>query len=337
LPPATAHNYQVIALDLAGNASEAATLAISTSPDGSPPETPLGFTGIPSATSILLSWSASTDNVAVSGYRIRRNGDVIATVQGLSFLDSGLIADTPYQYELIALDEALNASIPALLTVSTLADGEAPGAPGDLAGSADYYSIALSWSAPGGNTAVQGYQIRRNGDLIATVPGLQFTDIDLPGGFTQNYQVRAIGAGGTLSDPASLTISTIEFEEWLDDHGLAGQTAGDSDQGGLDNLTEFQLGLDPKDPADDLGFRLECAPAGAIVRISYPALKPVGHFHLHRSDTLEDIANPLYRVNTLTPAQIRAMTPAERIGHRVEIPDPGTKGFFVLVFEPLAD
>jgi uncharacterized repeat protein (TIGR03806 family) len=337
LPPATGQSYQVIALDAAGNASEAATLAIATLPDETAPETPGAFAGIPSATSILLSWSAATDHVGVGGYRIRRNAEVIATVQGLSFHDSGLDPNTSYHYELVALDEALNASDPALLTVSTLADDDAPKPPADLAGSADYYSITLTWSAANDDPAVAGYQIRRDGDLIATVAGLQFTDIDLPGGVAQDYQVRAIDTAGNLSEPASLAISTIGFEEWLDDHGLAGQTASDSDHGGLDNLTEFQLGLDPLDPADDPGFRLECTPLGALSRITYPDLKPVGHFHLHQSDSLEDIANPLHRVATLTPAQIRAMAPAERTGYRVEIPTPGPRAFFVLVFEPLVD
>ena len=37
------------------------------------------------------------------------------------------------------------------------------------------------------------------------------------------------------------------------------------------------------------------------------------------------------------PAQIEAMSPAERIGHVAEIPTPGSRAFFTLVFEPLVD
>lgn len=337
LAPDTSYNYEVIAVDTSGNLSPPALLSLATLVDLSPPSTPGNFAADPDQQSILLSWSASTDNVAVDGYRIRRNGDVIATVQGLSFNDTGLETNTGYNYEVIALDEAENASAPASLTVSTTSDSEPPSVPGNLVGQPDYYSITLVWTASTDNSPITGYQIRRNGSVIATVPTLHFTDSDLPGGYAQNYEVRAIDLAGNLSAPASLTISTIEFEDWLDDHGLAGQTATDSDGGGLDNLTEFQLGLDPLDGADDLTFRLTCTPQAGDLLIAYPDLRPVGHFHLHMSSSLHDLNSPAKRIGTLTPAQIQAMAPAERTGHSVLVPSPGPRAFFTLVFEPLVD
>ena len=238
---------------------------------------------------------------------------------------------------MVAWDDADNSSEPASLTTSTTSDTQPPSIPGSLSGDPDYHSVALSWTASTDSSPITGYQIRRNGTIIATVPGLVFTNIDLPGGVAQNYEVRAIDAAGNLSLPASLTISSIEFDDWLDDHGLAGQTAADSDNGGLDNLTEFQLGLDPLDPADDLTFRPECVPQGAVVAIHYPDLKPFGHFHLHMSSSLQDISNPVNRIHTLTPAQIEAMAPAARNGYVVEVPAGGARAFFTLVFEPLVD
>jgi uncharacterized repeat protein (TIGR03806 family) len=337
LTPETTHNYQVIAVDSSGNLSLPASLAVTTLEDLSPPSTPANFTAEPGQSSVLLSWTSSNDNVAVDSYRIRRNGFVVATVQGLFFNDTGLDTNTVYNYEIIALDEADNASEPATLSTSTTSDEDPPSIPGSLAGEADYYSVSLSWTASTDSSPITGYEIRRNGAVVATVPGLSYTDIDLPGGVAQNYEVRAIDQAGNVSLPASLTISTIEFEDWLDDHGLAGQIAADSDGGGLDNLTEFQLGLDPLDSADDLGFRLECEPQGADMLILYPELKPVGHFHLHMSDSLHDLTNPANRIGTLTPAQIRAMVPAERSDHSVVVPTPGPRAFFTLVFEPLVD
>jgi uncharacterized repeat protein (TIGR03806 family) len=337
LSPLTSYDYQVIAVDTSDNVSPAALLTATTLADLAPPSTPGNLIADPDSFSVLLSWSASGDNVAVDSYRIRRNGTVIATIQGLSFNDTGLETDTPYNYEVVALDEAGNASDPALVSTSTVSDNQIPSVPGSLTGEADYYSVALSWSASTGNIAVTGYQVRRSGVLIATVPGLTFTDVDLPGGVAQNYEVRAIDLAGNLSLPATLTVSTIEFEDWLDDHGLAGLIGSDSDNGGLDNLTEFQLGLDPLDPADDLTFRLQCDPQGATIQIHYPDLKPVGHFHLHMSSSLQDISNIANRIDTLTPAQIGAMAPAARTGHIVEVPTPGARAFFTLIFEPVTD
>ncbi len=337
LTPEIAYSYQVIAVDTSGNLSSPASLTVTTLEDLSPPSTPAGFTADPGQTSVLLTWTSSNDNVAVHSYRIRRNNSIIATVQGLSFNDTGLDTNAIYNYEIIALDEADNESEPATLSTSTTSDQIPPSIPGNLAGVAGYYSVSLTWTASTDLSPITGYEVLRNGDVIATVPGLAYADIDLPGGVTQNYQVRAIDLAGNVSLPANLTISTIEFADWLNDHGLAGQTAADSDGGGLDNLTEFQLGLDPLDPADDLTFRLTCSPQGGDLLIAYPDLKPVGHFHLHMSTSLHDLNSPANRIGTLTPAQIEAMAPAERTGHSVLVPSPGPRAFFRLVFEPLVD
>jgi hypothetical protein len=43
-----------------------------------------------SSTSVHLSWTASTDNVGVTGYRIYRNGAFINTATGTSFTDNGV-------------------------------------------------------------------------------------------------------------------------------------------------------------------------------------------------------------------------------------------------------
>jgi len=337
LAPGSANDYQIIAVDSSGNLSPAALSTVTTLVDLSPPSTPGNLTADPGQFTVLLTWAASTDNASVDRYRIRRNGSIIATVQTLSFNDTGLDTNTGYTYEVTALDASDNASEPASLTTSTTSDTQPPSIPGSLSGDPDYHSVALSWTPSTDSSPIAGYQIRRNGNLVGTVPGLAFTDIDLPGGVAQNYEVRAIDAAGNPSLPATLTISSIEFDDWLDDHGLAGQTAADSDKGGLDNLTEFQLGLDPLDPSDDLTFRLKCVPQGAVVAIHYPDLKPFGHFHLHMSSSLLDISNPVNRISTLTPAQIEAMAPAARIGHILEIPSPGERAFFTLVFEPIVD
>src|SRR5207248_7963646 len=63
--------------------------------DTSAPSVPGGLkvTGTTSS-SIGLSWNASTDNVGVTGYEVRRNGSSVATPSRTSFTDSGLAAST---------------------------------------------------------------------------------------------------------------------------------------------------------------------------------------------------------------------------------------------------
>lgn len=63
-----------------------------------------------SASQINLSWTASTDNVEVAGYRIYRGGSQIATSPTNSYYDTGLSSETTYSYAVSAYDAAGNES-----------------------------------------------------------------------------------------------------------------------------------------------------------------------------------------------------------------------------------
>ncbi|WP_407074320.1 family 14 glycosylhydrolase [Paenibacillus lacisoli] len=70
--------------------------------------------------SVSLSWSASTDNVGVTGYEIWRDGAKIATTASSSYTNSGLTAGTKYTYTVKAYDAAGNISAAsAALSVTT--------------------------------------------------------------------------------------------------------------------------------------------------------------------------------------------------------------------------
>ncbi|MCX6557745.1 MAG: fibronectin type III domain-containing protein [Candidatus Aminicenantes bacterium] len=72
--------------------------------------------------SLTLSWTASTDNVAVTGYRVYRNGALLNSVPTALFSDSGLAANTTYSYTVAAFDAADNVSAQsAACSVTTLA------------------------------------------------------------------------------------------------------------------------------------------------------------------------------------------------------------------------
>lgn len=59
---------------------------------------------------VNLSWSASSDNVAVTGYRVYRNGVEQGTTASTSYQDTGLSATTEYTYTVRAYDAAGNQS-----------------------------------------------------------------------------------------------------------------------------------------------------------------------------------------------------------------------------------
>ncbi|TMH77246.1 MAG: fibronectin type III domain-containing protein, partial [Betaproteobacteria bacterium] len=81
------------------------------SADATPPSMPTGLTAAAAgSTGANLSWSASTDNVGVTGYIVRRNGVQVATPATTSFADTGLSAATTYSYTVAARDAAGNIS-----------------------------------------------------------------------------------------------------------------------------------------------------------------------------------------------------------------------------------
>ncbi|MCE5331481.1 MAG: chitobiase/beta-hexosaminidase C-terminal domain-containing protein [Bacteroidales bacterium] len=88
--------------------------------DETPPTVPTDLTGTPSQTSIDLSWTASTDNIGVTGYNIYANGELQGTVIGTGYTLSGLTPATEYIVDVEALDAAGNKSVKASTTISTL-------------------------------------------------------------------------------------------------------------------------------------------------------------------------------------------------------------------------
>lgn len=67
-----------------------------------------------------LVWSTSTDNHAVFGYVLFRDGAPIATTTQLSYSDTGLTASTTYTYEVVAFDGVpLYSSTSAAVVVTT--------------------------------------------------------------------------------------------------------------------------------------------------------------------------------------------------------------------------
>ncbi len=104
----------VNARDAAGNVSQAsATVTVTPPPcaaDTTAPTAPTALTGTVSGTSVVLGWTASSDDVGVTGYVVLRNGSPVATSPTPGYTDSGLAAGTTYSYAVTARDAAGNVS-----------------------------------------------------------------------------------------------------------------------------------------------------------------------------------------------------------------------------------
>src|SRR5213596_1981886 len=209
------YSYTVAARDAAGNISANSASVSVTIADTTPPTTPSGFTAAAAgSTGANLSWSASTDNVGVTGYIVRRNGVQIATPATTSFADTGLSAATTYSYTVAARDAAGNISSDSTsvsVTTGSTADTTAPTTPTGLtAAAAGSTGANLSWGASTDNVGVTGYIVRRNGVQVATPATTSFADTGLSAATTYSYTVAARDAAGNISPysaSASITIA----------------------------------------------------------------------------------------------------------------------------------
>lgn len=116
LTASTSYTYAVVTYDAAGNNSAQSTSASATTlaasqTDTTAPTVPANLTATSiSAIQINLSWTASTDNVGVTGYEVWRGTTKIMTTTSTSFSDVGLTASTTYTYTVTAYDAAGNTS-----------------------------------------------------------------------------------------------------------------------------------------------------------------------------------------------------------------------------------
>jgi mannan endo-1,4-beta-mannosidase len=126
----TGYTIGVIAVDAAGNYSWPATAitARTAACDTTPPSAPTGFAKTGSTTSsVSLSWKASTDNTAVAGYLLFRNGRFITYTTSLGATIGGLGCGTTYTFGVSAFDFFGNYSLPlTTLNASTSSCSSSP-------------------------------------------------------------------------------------------------------------------------------------------------------------------------------------------------------------------
>mgnify|MGYP001027571174 CR=1 FL=1 len=148
-------------------------------------------------TSLDLSWTASTDNVAVTGYRVFRNSTQIATTTTNSYSDSGLNASTAYNYTVSAYDAASNESNPsATETVTT-------SAPPSIALMIDFGPTSPSGSmltnSPGHDTSAIDSSddtwnvVATSGSNSGTVSSLDYADGSSAYGISFTYGAASTG------------------------------------------------------------------------------------------------------------------------------------------------
>lgn len=214
--PLTSYRYAVTALDAAGNRSATSDpVEVSTPaapPDITPPGAPIALRAEAAYNAVTLSWEPAVDDRGIGGYRVLRDGELVATVATPSAVDSTVAPQSTYSYTVLAVDTAGNESSPSEpITVSTpmVPDLTAPSVPTDLAVTEVTPSaVSLTWTAATDDRGVADYLVSRDGVPLATVTGTSYTDPSVTEGQTYGYQVQArdeAGNASAASDPVMVS------------------------------------------------------------------------------------------------------------------------------------
>ena len=218
--------YKVTAEDAAGNISPASNEAAATVTADTTAPTIAGRAGRDGdRRTANLTWTASTDDVAVSRYNLHRGTSAgftpspanrIAQPTGTSYADTGL-ATGSYLYKVTAEDAAGNTSAASNEATATVADATPPSAPGTLTATATGSTINLSWGAATDNVAVSRYNLHRGttsgftptaANRIAQPTGLSYADTGLaPGSYF--YKLTAEDAAGNIGPLTNTATATV--------------------------------------------------------------------------------------------------------------------------------
>jgi beta-lactamase superfamily II metal-dependent hydrolase len=122
-----AHSLACSAFDAAGNRGDSAPVSVTVdnAADATPPSAPASLTATGGQKRITLQWTASTDNVGVTGYQVwsatSASGPFaqIASTTGTSYTDTGLPRQATRYYYVRAFDGAGNVSAPSNVASAT--------------------------------------------------------------------------------------------------------------------------------------------------------------------------------------------------------------------------
>jgi endonuclease I/chitodextrinase len=186
-----------------------------------------------SYTSFDVSWTASTDNEAVTGYDIFVDGILTKQTTTETMVSiSSLTTNTTYSITVLAKDLVNNKSAQsAAVNGNTLEDTEAPSTPTNVsANTISDSSFGLTWTASTDNNVVAGYDIYVNGALNSSVSNLTTTITGLTA--TTEYTVYIIAkdaSGNTSTESTTIDVTTtaggtgvaseLFFSEYIEPNG----------------------------------------------------------------------------------------------------------------------
>ncbi len=152
------------------------TIRVFGAEDTEAPTTPTLLSVTPIAsTQIDITWSVATDNFALSGYVLSRDGVPIATTTLTTYSDTGLTASTTYQYDVRAFDPSGNYSSSSNSLSTTTPNPPPPPPPDPVASSSN---------------SVEGTATRVVVKDVIIDPGFSTTSISVTTALPTRFEIR---------------------------------------------------------------------------------------------------------------------------------------------------
>lgn len=163
-------------------------------------QAPANLQAVASNADVQLTWSGPTD---VAGYRVYRNGVLVATVTSttFSFEDTSVKNGTTYNYMVRSFVFDAESQDSNHVTATPMLP-----APTGLAATVGDTRVALSWNGVDGATS---YQVYRNGTQITTRTSTTYTDTNVSNGNTYTYTVRAVSGSSVSADSNAVQATPV--------------------------------------------------------------------------------------------------------------------------------
>jgi uncharacterized protein YkwD/chitodextrinase len=206
--PSQTTTYTLTATNSAGSSVSRVTVTVTTPKDTQPPSAPVLTSAVAkNSNEVDLAWTASTDNVGVTGYQVLRSGLILITLSGttLSYADTAAAPSTTYAYSVRAFDAAGNIS-PASNSIQVVTPAATPGPP-----------VATGCSTIPTGAFIGCYY---NNITLSGAPSFIRTDSQINFDWSGNVPDRSVGRGSFsvrwqgnfVFDQGTYTFSTVSSD-----------------------------------------------------------------------------------------------------------------------------
>ena len=209
---------------------------IYTSSDTEAPTTPTNVTlSNITLTTIDISWTASTDNIGVTGYNIYVDDVLTAQTANTSITIENLKTNTTFAFTVEAKDIINNKSAKSsVVNGKTLQDTVAPSVPSNIVvNNVSDSSFKVNWSASTDNNAISGYEVYIDDNLTASTSELFYTVTGLNSSTTYGVQVlakdvdnnksaKSANVNTTTTDGSSNGVTELFISEYVEPNTAGG-------------------------------------------------------------------------------------------------------------------